>query len=109
MGLLGVITSFFFVRYIDRRTIMLIGIGACGLAQLGFAIAWSAAPATAVAGRACVAFTCIFTFFYVAYGKLPHRKFSKYKLTKKLRMRGYSVESIRTTISVPMFLVWEQL
>lgn len=69
-GLLGVITSFFFVRYIDRRVIMLIGIGACGLAQLGFAAAWTAAPDTAVAGRALVAFTCLFTFFYVAYGKL---------------------------------------
>ena len=68
-GLLGVITSFFFVRYIDRRMIMLIGIGACGLAQLSFAIAWTAAPHTAIAGRTILAFTCLFTFFYVAYGK----------------------------------------
>lgn len=69
MGLLGVITSFFFVRHIDRRWIMLIGIAACGLAQLAFAIAWSTAPGTAVGGRVVVAFICLFTFFYVAYGK----------------------------------------
>ncbi|KPI35550.1 Galactose transporter [Cyphellophora attinorum] len=67
MGLLGVFFSFLFVRKIDRRLILLVGVAACGLAQLGFAVAWSAAPATAVAGRACLAFTCIFTFFYVAY------------------------------------------
>lgn len=69
MGLLGVITSFFFVRYIDRRVIMLIGIAACGLSQLAFAVAWTTAPGTAAAGRAVVAFICLFTFFYVAYGK----------------------------------------
>lgn len=48
---------------------MLIGIGACGLAQLSFAIAWTAAPETAIAGRVILAFTCLFTFFYVAYGQ----------------------------------------
>ena len=68
MGLIGVLTSFAFVRYIDRRTVMLIGVGACGLCQLAFAIAWSAAPETAATGRVVVAFICLFTFFYVAYG-----------------------------------------
>lgn len=67
---MGVFVSFLFVRRIDRRMIMLIGTAACGLAQLGFAVAWSAAPGTAVGGRACIAFTCIFTFFYVAYGEV---------------------------------------
>lgn len=81
MGLLGVLTSFFFVRFVDRRTIVLVGVGACGLAQIGFAAAWSAAPGTAVAGRACIAFTCLFTFFYVAYGELPS-KIAKNQLTE---------------------------
>lgn len=68
MGLIGVLTSFAFVRYIDRRTVMLFGVGACGLCQLAFAIAWSVAPGTAATGRVVVAFICLFTFFYVAYG-----------------------------------------
>ena len=68
MGLLGVLASSLFIRYLDRRVVMLVGVGACGLCQLAFAIAWSAAPGTAVAGRAVVAFICLFTFFYVAYG-----------------------------------------
>jgi hypothetical protein len=38
---------------------MLVGIGACGLAQLAFAVAWTAAPETAAAGRAVVAFICL--------------------------------------------------
>lgn len=68
MGLIGVLTSFALVRYIDRRTVMLIGVGACGLCQLAFAIAWSAAPGTAATGRVVVALICLLTFFYVAYG-----------------------------------------
>ena len=69
MGLLGVLISFLFIRSVDRRVVMLVGIAACGFAQLAFAVAWSAAPGTAVAGRVVVAFICLFTFSYVAYGK----------------------------------------
>ena len=69
MGLLGVLFSLTFVRYIDRRTIMLVGVTACGLAQLGNAITWSIAPNTEAAANAVIAFIAIFTFFYVAYGK----------------------------------------
>ena len=69
MGLLGVLFSFFFVRYIDRRVIMLVGVMACGLSQLAQAIAWSVSPNSEESGRVVVAFICLFTFFYVAYGK----------------------------------------
>jgi hypothetical protein len=69
MGLLGVLFSFTFVRYIDRRVIMLVGVTACGLAQLGNAITWTVAPNSEAAARAVIAFIAIFTFFYVAYGK----------------------------------------
>ena len=73
IGLIGVLVSVFFLRSIDRRTIMLIGVTACGLSQLAQAIAWSVAPDTAAAGQVVVAFIALFTFFYVAYGKLSQR------------------------------------
>lgn len=69
MGLLGVLASIFFVRYIDRRVIMLVGVMACGLSQLGNAIAWTVSPNSEAAASAVIAFISLFTFFYVAYGK----------------------------------------
>lgn len=69
MGLIGVLSSLFFVRHIDRRVIVLVGVGACGMCQLAFAIAWTTAPETKVAGQVVTAFISLFTFFYVAYGK----------------------------------------
>ncbi|KAI5922365.1 MFS transporter [Camillea tinctor] len=67
MGLLGALFSVLFVRHIDRRTIMLVGPLACGMAQLAQAIAWSTRPGSEEAGRVVVAFIALFTFFYVAY------------------------------------------
>lgn len=80
MGLIGVLTSLFFVRYIDRRVIVMVGVAACGLCQLAFAVAWTTAPETVVAGKVVIAFISLFTFFYVAYGKpaLPN-SFQYYK------------------------------
>lgn len=67
MGLIGVFASFFIVRHVDRRVIVMIGVGACGLCQLAFAVAWTAAPGSQAAAKCVIAFICIFTFFYVAY------------------------------------------
>ncbi|KAI0200740.1 MFS transporter [Astrocystis sublimbata] len=67
IGLIAAIVSSLFVRYIDRRTIMVIGAGACGLAQLAQAIAWTISPGSTVAGQVVVTFNGLFTFFYVAY------------------------------------------
>lgn len=68
MGLLGVLFSVLFVRYIDRRVILLVGVTACGLAQLAQAIAWSASPSSAESAKVVIAFMALFTFSYVAYG-----------------------------------------
>jgi hypothetical protein len=68
-GLIGVLFSFGFVRLIDRRTVMLVGVVACGICQLIPAIAWTTSPGTEMTGRVVVAFIALFTFFYVAYGK----------------------------------------
>lgn len=69
MGLMGVLFSVLFVRIIDRRTIMLGGVMACGLAQLAQAVTWSVAPNSIASGKVVVAFIALFTFFYVAYGE----------------------------------------
>ncbi|TGJ80102.1 hypothetical protein E0Z10_g8666 [Xylaria hypoxylon] len=41
VGLIAAIVSSLFVRFIDRRAIMIIGASICGLAQLAQAIAWT--------------------------------------------------------------------
>lgn len=68
-GLIGVLVSFFFVRLVDRRLVMLVGITACGICQLAPAIAWSVNPGSQTTANVVVAFIALFTFFYVAYGK----------------------------------------
>ncbi|KAK4955105.1 hypothetical protein LTR10_007299 [Elasticomyces elasticus] len=67
MGLLGVLSSLWFVRIFDRRTIMLVGVSAVGLAQLCPAIAWSIDPGSETTGKVVVAFIALFVFFYTAY------------------------------------------
>jgi len=47
----------------------MVGVAACGLCQLAFAVAWTVAPGSAAASKSIVAFISLFTFFYVAYGK----------------------------------------
>ncbi len=53
------------IRHIfGRRSILILGATACGLSQLASAIAYTITPTTVVTGRALVAFTAIFYFFY---------------------------------------------
>ncbi|KAI1137610.1 general substrate transporter [Hypoxylon sp. FL0543] len=98
MGLIGVLASFSIVRFVDRRAILLAGVGACGLCQLAFAVAWTAAPGTAVAAKVVIAFDALFTFFYVAYapyawmlgGELPsnHLRAHTYGVSTALNFLG---------------------
>ncbi|KAK3342158.1 MFS transporter, partial [Lasiosphaeria hispida] len=67
MGLIGSIASLFVVRHLDRRVIVMVGVAACALCQLGFAVAWTAAPGSVAAAKSITAFTSLFVFFYVAY------------------------------------------
>ena len=69
IGLIGVISSLFFVRYIDRRVIVLVGVAACGLCQLASAISWTVSPGSSTTATCVIAFISLFTFFYVAYGE----------------------------------------
>ncbi len=68
MGLLGVLFSAFYVRIVNRRPTLLVGVAACGLARLAQAVAWTVSPNSAQSGKMVVAFIALFTFFYVAYG-----------------------------------------
>ncbi|KAI0866749.1 MFS transporter [Xylaria cubensis] len=68
IGLIAAVVSSLFIRYIDRRAIMIIGPLVCGLAQLVQAIAWTISPGSAATGSVIVAFNGLFVFFYVAYG-----------------------------------------
>lgn len=69
MGLLGILSSFFWADKVDRRAIFMIGVAVCGLTQLGFAVAWTAVPGTETAGKVVVGLIAIFTFFYTAFGR----------------------------------------
>ncbi len=91
-GLIGVLTSFFFVRLIDRRTVMLVGISACAICQLVPAIAWTKNPGTEETGKVVVAFIALFTFFYVAYGMLLT------KTSEKRGTRWARLTSVNSTI-----------
>ncbi|KAI3337506.1 MFS transporter [Xylariaceae sp. AK1471] len=67
LGLLAAIVSSLFIRYIDRRTIMVVGASICGISQLAQAIVWTVSPGSVAAGTVVVAFNGLFVFFYVAY------------------------------------------
>lgn len=69
MGLLGILSSFFWAEKVDRRAIFMIGVAFCGLTQLSFAITWTVTPGTETAGKAVVGLIAIFTFFYTAFGR----------------------------------------
>ncbi|KAF2015252.1 MFS transporter [Aaosphaeria arxii CBS 175.79] len=67
-GILGVLFSFFYVRKIDRRDIMLYGLLGCGLFQLMPAVAWTCAPNSQAAANAVVASVALFKFAYTTLG-----------------------------------------
>ncbi|KAI0911494.1 MFS transporter [Ustulina deusta] len=67
VGLVAAIVSSLFVRFIDRRAIIIIGASVCGLTQLAQAIAWTMSPGSAATGVVVVVFNGVFVFFYVAY------------------------------------------
>lgn len=69
IGLIGIILSVLFARYIDRRVIVLFGVIGCGLSQLLPAIGATAIDDTAKSASITVAFITIFTFCYSAYSK----------------------------------------
>ena len=66
MGFLGVNLGMYAMRHlVGRRAILIIGATACGLAQLGTAIAYSTAgPGSVTATNSLVAFLTLHKFFY---------------------------------------------
>ncbi|KAI1426736.1 MFS transporter [Xylaria sp. FL1777] len=67
IGLVAAIVSSLFIRFIDRRAVVIIGASVCGLTQLAQAIAWTVSPGSVATGIVVVVFNGVFVFFYVAY------------------------------------------
>ncbi|KAF2265867.1 MFS transporter [Lojkania enalia] len=67
-GIIGVLFSFFYVRKVDRRDIMIYGCLGCGLFQLMPAVAWTVAPNSQQAANAVVASVALFKFAYTTMG-----------------------------------------
>jgi hypothetical protein len=65
MGFLGVpIGMFLTLKVFGRRSMLMIGSGACAACMLALAIAYTVSPGSRAAGRALVAFALMFNFFY---------------------------------------------
>ncbi|KAH8897653.1 MFS transporter [Thozetella sp. PMI_491] len=67
-GIIGVLFSFFYVRKVGRRDIMIWGCLGCGLFQLMPAVAWSVAPGSKSTANAVVASVALFKFAYTTMG-----------------------------------------
>ncbi|KAJ3571511.1 hypothetical protein NPX13_g5348 [Xylaria arbuscula] len=67
-GLIAAIVSALYIRFIDRRALMIIGVSICGLAQLAQAIAWTVSPGSVPTAIVVVVFNGVFVFVYVGYG-----------------------------------------
>lgn len=65
MGFIGVLCGMFLMqKAFGRRSMLLIGSGACGCCMLAIAVAYTVAPQSKEAGRALVGFALMFNFFY---------------------------------------------
>jgi len=65
MGFIGVLCGMFLMqKAFGRRSMLLIGSGACGCCMLAIGVAYTVAPQSKEAGRALVGFALMFNFFY---------------------------------------------
>lgn len=65
MGFIGVLCGMFLMqKAFGRRSMLLIGSGACGCCMLAIGVAYTVAPQSKEAGRALVGFALVFNFFY---------------------------------------------
>jgi Sugar (and other) transporter len=64
VGIGGVFLSLFSIRLVGRRTQLIYGTAACGLAQLVAAAVYTAHPGTATTGQVLTAMSAIYNFFY---------------------------------------------
>lgn len=82
-GIAGSLSSFFLIKYVSRRVILIVGTVTQSVCMFIFAIVGVATPGTNAAAKCLVAFVCIFTFSYgaswgpvsfVLVGELPSTK-----------------------------------
>lgn len=74
MGILAIFfNSLIVVRYGRRRTVMMLGLGLCGILQLIIAVAYDKQPGTSSTGTVLVALTCVYMMSYnVRWPPQPH-------------------------------------
>ena len=79
-GIAGSASSFFLVRHVGRKRILLVGAFVCGLSMLIFAIVALIAPDSPTAAKCLAAFVCLYIYAYgaswgpitgVVIGELP--------------------------------------
>jgi hypothetical protein len=64
VGIGGTIMSLYSIRLVGRRTQLMVGTSACGLAQLVAAAVYTAHPGTKSSGQVLTAMSAIYNFFY---------------------------------------------
>lgn len=64
VGIGGVALSLYSIRLVGRRTQLMVGTAACGLAQLVAAAVYTAHPGTKTSGQVLTAMSALYNFFY---------------------------------------------
>lgn len=64
LGIVGTFVSLFSIRVVGRRTILIFGTSACGIAHLISAAVYTAHPGTVTSGKVLIAMCSIYNFFY---------------------------------------------
>ena len=64
LGICGTFVSLFSIRIVGRRTILIFGTSACGIAHLISAAVYTAHPGTITSGQVLIAMCSIYNFFY---------------------------------------------
>ncbi|KAK4117857.1 general substrate transporter [Canariomyces notabilis] len=88
MGILAILfNSLIVVRFGQRRRIMMIGLGLCGILQLIIAVVYDKNPGTTATGTVTVALSCLYmmsyngmiaTYAWLAGGEIPSQRLRSY-------------------------------
>jgi hypothetical protein len=102
LGFVGVNIGMYAIQHwVGRRTILIFGAVTCGLCELATGIAASVGGTTEEAGKAIVAFTALFLFFYLA--GVGAASFPVATEVVSSRLRAWT---IGTATSLGYFLAW---
>jgi Sugar (and other) transporter len=101
VGIFGLLCSLYAIRLFSRRTLLMTGCFACGLAQLVQAAVYTAQPGTIKSGQVLTAMSAIYNFFYCACISPYAWTVSAEMTSQRLRSFTYGVGS-----AVNFLLAW---